>query len=76
MIPSDAVGPVKSSLLCANYSHPLALPEYGTEVLSSLHYGMSLWGQAAKIETRVPSGQRQDYLLKVHFHSNPRYEFI
>lgn len=41
------------------------LPVPGTQVQAALRYGMSLWGEACKIETLLPSGERRDYLLKV-----------
>nr|KMM68489.1 hypothetical protein CPAG_04816 [Coccidioides posadasii RMSCC 3488] len=41
-----------------------ALPIPGTKVISAYNYGMSLWGQTAKIYTVLPTGERKEYFLK------------
>lgn len=41
------------------------LPVPGTKIEAALRYGMSLWGEACKIEALLPSGERRRYLLKV-----------
>jgi hypothetical protein len=43
----------------------LAFPVLGTEVLHALSYGESLWGKTAKLLVRLPSGEEQQYFLKV-----------
>ncbi|KAI1314240.1 Fructosamine kinase-domain-containing protein [Xylaria venustula] len=40
------------------------LPAPGTIVLSARNYGMSLWGQTAKIVAGLPDGTRENYFLK------------
>ncbi|KAL9093907.1 MAG: hypothetical protein Q9165_003830 [Trypethelium subeluteriae] len=42
-----------------------AFPIAGTGVVASLKYGQSLWGQTAKIVVKLPSGETDDYFLKV-----------
>jgi hypothetical protein len=42
-----------------------ALPIKGTEVTLAHEYGMSLWGNTAKICARLPSGETKGYFLKV-----------
>ncbi|KAI8949376.1 Fructosamine kinase-domain-containing protein [Xylaria longipes] len=41
-----------------------ALPVPGTIVISAHNYGMSLWGQTARIVAEVPGGARKNYFLK------------
>lgn len=41
-----------------------ALPIPGTEVITAKNYGLSHWGQTAKIITVLPTGEQKDYFLK------------
>ncbi|KAH9907805.1 Fructosamine kinase-domain-containing protein [Xylariomycetidae sp. FL2044] len=41
-----------------------ALPIAGTTVIFARNYGMSLWGQTAKITAQLPNGERKNYFLK------------
>ncbi|WEW55099.1 hypothetical protein PRK78_000527 [Emydomyces testavorans] len=50
----------------ADYLKHEALPIAGTKVASAYNYGMSLWGQTAKIYTVLPTGERKEYFLKVN----------
>lgn len=43
----------------------LALPVPGTNVIAARKYGMSLWGQTARIDTTLPNGVPKTYFLKV-----------
>jgi hypothetical protein len=46
-------------------SSQLALPVPDSALVSARYYGMSLWGQTAKIMVRLPSGKPQIYFMKV-----------
>ena len=43
----------------------LALPVPCTTVIVARHYGRSLWGETAKISTKLPDSEYRDYFLKV-----------
>lgn len=43
----------------------LALPVPGSEVIDAFTFGESLWGKTARIIARLPSGEAENYFLKV-----------
>lgn len=49
----------------SEWNRALALPIPGTKVIEARNYGMSLWGQTARIETELPDGKKKFYFLKV-----------
>ncbi|KAH8626073.1 hypothetical protein IG631_19952 [Alternaria alternata] len=42
-----------------------AFPIPKTQVIDAYNYGKSLWGKAAKIVVQLPTGQTDNYFLKV-----------
>lgn len=48
----------------------LAFPIPGAKVIEALNYGESLWGKTAKIIVELPSGETDNYFLKVAFSLN------
>ncbi|KAI9774251.1 MAG: hypothetical protein M1839_001753 [Geoglossum umbratile] len=42
-----------------------SLPVPGTKVLHALDYGESLWGKTSKVTAQLPSGETENYFLKV-----------
>jgi hypothetical protein len=42
-----------------------ALPVPGSKVLHVLDYGESLWGKTSKVTAQLPSGETENYFLKV-----------
>ena len=56
--------PLNVSLLTKPQNPQPALPIPGTKVLAARNYAKSLWGQTAKIETELPTGEGKSYFLK------------
>jgi len=42
-----------------------AFPISGTQVTDAYNYGESLWGKTAKLVVQLPSGENDNYFLKV-----------
>lgn len=42
-----------------------AFPIQNTKIVQALKYGESLWGKTAKVVVKLPTGELEDYFLKV-----------
>ncbi|KAF2643085.1 hypothetical protein P280DRAFT_496801, partial [Massarina eburnea CBS 473.64] len=58
----DKRSPIHIDVISADEGIPLPIP--GTDMISARKYGMSLWGQAAKITVRLEDGESRNYFLK------------
>jgi len=50
--------------MSGTYLRP-AFPIPGTQVTDAYNYGESLWGKTAKLVVRLPTGENDNYFLKV-----------
>ncbi|KAH0558739.1 hypothetical protein GP486_004615 [Trichoglossum hirsutum] len=64
--PTEPIGPpVLGRSYLVDESVLAAFPIPGTKVLDAFNYGESLWGKTAKVVVQLPSGENENYFLKV-----------